>query len=157
MRLTPSYSFEKRNWTVLSLLLLLFLAPLSVPAQGTTDDLDMREANVVAVSFERSGGTYRFDVTLVHDDEGEAGYADWWQVETLDGTRLGRRTLLHAHSNAPFTRSERITLPEGIQRVIVRGHDQTHGYGGQAMVVDIVSGQTEVVRQGPERSDLSER
>jgi hypothetical protein len=60
--------------------------------------LDLREANVVDVAFEEQGGTYTFDVTLRHDDDGEDGYANWWQIERLDGTRLGRRELLHAHS-----------------------------------------------------------
>ncbi|WP_256288533.1 hypothetical protein [Halobellus inordinatus] len=66
---------------------------------GTTDDdgseatdespLDLREANVVGVSFEGRAGSYTFDVTLHHDDAGEDGYANWWQIERLDGTRLG--------------------------------------------------------------------
>jgi hypothetical protein len=122
----------------------------------TTEEApDLREANVVDVAFERSGGSFRFSVTLYHDDDGETGYADWWQVETLDGERLGRRTLLHAHSTAPFTRSETITVPEGVTYVVVRGHDQTHGYGGQAMVISLDSGETETVRQGPEPRDFS--
>jgi hypothetical protein len=123
-------------------------------ASGDTD-LDLREANVVDVAFEGSGGSYRFDVTLYHDDDGESGYADWWQVETLDGEQLGRRTLLHAHSTAPFTRSETVSVPEGVRYVVVRGHDQTHGYGGQAMVVDLETGATEPVRQGPEPRGFS--
>jgi hypothetical protein len=123
-------------------------------ASGDTD-LDLREANVVDVAFEGSGGSYRFDVTLYHDDDGESGYADWWQVETLDGEQLGRRTLLHAHSTAPFTRSETVSVPEGVRYVVVRGHDQTHGYGGQATVVDLETGATEPVRQGPEPRGFS--
>ena len=115
-----------------------------------TPELDLREANVVGVDVTRQNGSYRFAVTLYHDDDGESGYADWWQVETLDGEQLGRRTLLHAHSTAPFTRSETISIPEGISHVVVRGHDQTHGYGGQAMVVTLENGETEAVRQGPE-------
>jgi hypothetical protein len=122
---------------------------------STDDELDLREANVVDVSLSPSGGSYRFDVTLYHDDDGEDGYADWWQVETLDGERLGRRTLLHAHSTAPFTRSETISIPDGTTHVVVRGHDQTHGYGGQAMVVNVDTGETETVRQGPEPRDFS--
>jgi hypothetical protein len=118
-------------------------------------DLDLREANVVGVAFEGSGGSYRFDVTLYHDDDGESGYADWWQVETLDGEQLGRRTLLHAHSTAPFTRSETVSVPEGVRYVVVRGHDQTHGYGGQAMVVDLETGTSEPVRQGAEPREFS--
>jgi hypothetical protein len=119
------------------------------------DELDLREANVVEVAVSRSGGSYRFDVTLYHDDDGEDGYANWWQVETLDGRQLGRRELLHAHSTAPFTRSETVSIPDGTTYVVVRGHDQTHGYGGQAMVVNVDTGETETVRQGPEPRDLS--
>ncbi|WP_152040865.1 hypothetical protein [Salinigranum salinum] len=122
---------------------------------STDDDLDLREANVVGVSLSPSGGSYRFDVTLYHDDDGEDGYANWWQVETLDGEQLGRRTLLHAHSTAPFTRSETISVPDGTTHVVVRGHDQTHGYGGQAMVVNVDTGETQAVRQGPEPRDFS--
>jgi hypothetical protein len=123
---------------------------------GTGADLDLREANVVGVEVEADGDAYRFDVTLYHDDDGEDGYANWWQVESLDGERLGRRELLHAHSTDPFTRSETIEVPEGTTCVVVRGHDQTHGYGGQTMTVDVGSGETAIVRQGSERSSVSE-
>jgi hypothetical protein len=124
--------------------------------ETATPALDLREANVVGVEFEGEDGTYRFDVTLYHDDDGEDGYANWWQVESLTGDRLGRRTLLHAHSTAPFTRSETIDLPTGTTCVVVRGHDQTHGYGGQAMVVNVDTGATARVQQGPERQSVSE-
>ncbi|MFP3960025.1 MAG: hypothetical protein ACLFUM_10905 [Spirochaetaceae bacterium] len=128
-------------------------------AQGTEagdiDDLDLREANVTAVEIERTGGNrYRFAVTLIHDDAGEDGYADHWQVEAPDGSRLGRRELLHAHGTQEFTRSETIDMPRGIDEVVVRGHDQTHGYGGQAAVVDLESGEVRLIRQGPEPRDL---
>ncbi|GGN89897.1 hypothetical protein [Haloarcula pellucida] len=117
-----------------------------------TADLDLREANVTAVELAaESDGRYRFDVTLYHDDDGEDGYANWWQVETLDGEQLGRRDLLHAHSTAPFTRSETVTVPEDVGCVAVRGHDETHGYGGQAMLVRVPGGETTPVRQGRER------
>ncbi|WP_336359503.1 hypothetical protein [Haladaptatus sp. ZSTT2] len=118
--------------------------------QMTTEiDLDLREANVMAVAFEKTGETsYRFDVTLLHDDDGEEGYANWWQVETLDGEQLGRRELLHAHGTQEFTRSGTIDIPAGVSRVVVRGHDQIHGYGGQAMIVTLDTGETEAVQQG---------
>jgi hypothetical protein len=122
-----------------------------------TDELDLREANVVGVSVDHEGGdSYRFDVTLHHDDDGEDGYANWWQVESLDGSKLGRRELLHAHSQQPFTRSESIEVT-GDTCVVVRGHDQTHGYGGGAMVVDVESGETDTVRQGGERQPIDQR
>ena len=120
-------------------------------------DLDLREANVTAVSLEdRGGGEYRFSVELFHDDDGEDGYADWWQVETLDGERLGRRELLHPHSTAPFTRSETVALPDDVGCVVVRGHDQTHGYGGQLMAASVPDGATAAVRQGPEPAAVDE-
>ncbi|MFC4405652.1 hypothetical protein [Haloarchaeobius iranensis] len=115
-----------------------------------TDDLDLREANVVAVAAEDGDGSYAFDVTLHHDDDGEDGFVDWWQVERLDGSRLGRRELLHAHSRQPFTRSETIEIPGEVTCVVVRGHDRTHGYGGVAMLVDLESGATRRVDQGTE-------
>ena len=118
--------------------------PESSPTQS---DLDLREANVVGVEFDDLGdGRYRFNVTLLHDDDGEAPtYADWWQVDTQDGQELGRRVLTHAHSTAPFTRSQVIDIPDGVTMVIVRGHDMLHEYGGQAIRVNLQTGETEVV------------
>jgi len=117
---------------------------------GDSGGLDLREANVVGVEFDRQGGAYRFEVALHHDDEGEEGYANWWQVERRDGTRLGRRDLLHAHAQQPFTRSETVEIPNEVDCVIIRGHDQTHGYGGQAATVSLASEETRLVDQGPE-------
>ena len=114
-------------------------------------DLDLREANVVDVAVEPADDGYAFDVTLHHDDEGEDGYANWWQVERLDGTRLGRRELLHAHSDQPFTRSETVAVPDGVACVVVRGHDETHGYGGVAAAVDLDAGLVRLVDQGPDQ------
>ncbi|QLH84123.1 hypothetical protein [Halosimplex pelagicum] len=123
-----------------------------------TPDLDLREANVTAVEVESAGdGAYRFSVTLYHDDDGEDGYANWWQVETLDGERLGRRELLHAHSTAPFTRSATVEIPDGTACVVVRGHDETHGYGGRAMLVTVDGGATRAVDQGSEKRSLADR
>lgn len=122
-----------------------------------TDELDLREANVTDVSYESTGeNTYRFSVTLFHDDDGEAEYANWWQVEDLDGNNLGRRDLSHAHSTAPFTRSETIEVPPDIECVVVRGHDQVHGYGGQVMLVSVESGAMTTVRQGSEPGSFAE-
>lgn len=124
---------------------------------GTTDeDLDLREANVVAVTFrEEEEGTHSFDVTLYHDDDGEDGYADRWQVESLDGDCLGRRVLTHAHGTQRFTRSE--TVETGDRScVVVRGHDQTHGYGGRAVVLDLETAETNGYLQGEEPSSFDE-
>ena len=115
-----------------------------------TDELDLREANVTGVSVEQTGEGVRFDVTLHHDDDDEDGYANWWQLERLDGTRLGRRELAHAHGTREFTRSATIEVPDDSSCVVVRGHDETHGYGGQAMLVSVTDGATTAVQQGAE-------
>ena len=116
-------------------------------------DLDLQEANVTGVELEaRDDDTYRVSVTLIHDDDGEDGYANWWQVETLDGDRLGRRDLAHAHGTRAFTRSETVDVPEAVDCVVVRGHDRTHEYGGQAALVAPADGTVRTVRQGSDRS-----
>lgn len=111
------------------------------------EDLDMREANVLGVKFNQTGaGEFIFEVTLVHDDLGEAPeYADWWIVEDLNGVELGRRVLLHSHGNQPFTRSEIIHIPDDVEMVLIRAHDMQHGYGGQAMQVDLQTGEVKIV------------
>ncbi|WP_345786263.1 hypothetical protein [Halolamina sp.] len=119
-------------------------------------DLDLREANVVGVTVEQADGEYRFDVSLIHDDDGEDGYADWWQVETREGAELGRRDLLHAHGTQVFTRSSTISVPATVSEVVVRGHDETHGYGGQAMILTVETGETDAVKQGPEPQSFAE-
>jgi hypothetical protein len=121
---------------------------------GEAGELDLREANVVGVTVERQNGSIRFDVTLHHDDAGEDGYANWWQVERPDGTRLGRRDLLHPHASQPFTRSDTFALPADLTCVVVRGHDQTHGYGGRAMVVALDTGATRTLGQGTDRQAI---
>ena len=116
--------------------------------------LDLREANVVGVEVEPMGDSYRFSVTLYHDDDGEEGYTNWWQIETLSGERLGRRELSHPHGTTRFTRSKTIEIPSSTNRVVVRGHDQTHGYGGRAMVVTLDTGEMEIVKQGPKPQEI---
>jgi len=69
---------------------------------------------------------------------------------------LGRRELLHAHSTAPFTHSETVAVPDGVDCVVVRGHDRTHGYGGRAMLVGIPGGETAAVAQGGDRQSVAE-
>jgi len=115
-----------------------------------SENLDMREANVLDVTFERvDEQNYKFDVTLVHDDDGESPkFADAWQVEDLSGNILGVRILLHSHGNPPFTRSEIVPIPEDISTVIVRGHDMLHGHGGQSMKVNLITGAVEAFGEG---------
>lgn len=90
------------------------------------------EAVVEHVEATRAAdGTWRFDVTVRHADEGWDHYADAFTVEAADGTVLGTRTLLHPHvDEQPFTRSlSGVAVPDGATRVRVRAHDSVHGPG----------------------------
>ena len=90
------------------------------------------EAVVVAVeAVPEAGGTWRFTVTVRHDDESWDHYADKWQVLGPDGTVLGERVLLHPHvDEQPFTRSlGGVVIPAAVQKVEVRAHDTVDGWG----------------------------
>ena len=132
------------------------------PRTTPVDGLDLREANVTGVTVEdatdtdgRDATDYRLAVTLHHDDDGEAGYANWWQVETRSGRRLGRRDLAHSHGTRAFTRSATVTVPNVVETAVVRGHDQTHGYGGQAALVTLTDERVDLREQGPEPDDFA--
>jgi hypothetical protein len=98
------------------------------------------EADVVDVkAVRRQDRTYRFEVSVRHQDEGWEHYADRWDVVAPDGSLLGTRTLLHPHENEqPFTRSlDGVEIPANVERVTVRAHDKVHGYGGLTVEVNI--------------------
>ena len=73
----------------------------------------------------------RFDVTLSHPDTGWDHYADGWRIELADGTVLGTRVLGHPHVNEqPFTRSDQIAVPDGVDEIFVRTSDNVDGWAG---------------------------
>ncbi len=90
------------------------------------------EPQVVGVEAIQAGdGSWRFDVTVRHADEGWEHYADRWQVVGPDGVLLGERVLLHPHeTEQPFTRSlSGVLVPDGTAQVTVTAHDSVHGWG----------------------------
>lgn len=98
------------------------------------------EADVVAVEVQKQeSGTFRFDVTVRHADEGWDHYADKWVVADKDGNILGERVLLHPHVNEqPFTRSlSGIKIPDGLHTVLVMAHDSVHDWGGKVIEVAV--------------------
>jgi hypothetical protein len=96
------------------------------------------EADVVNVHV-RPGpsGTFGFDVSVRHADEGWDHYANKWEVLAPDGTVLGTRVLYHPHvGEQPFTRSlENVRVPADIGRITVRAFDSVHGDGGKTVTV----------------------
>ena len=111
-----------------------FILALMVPAMP----IYAGEADVIQVKVTTSAErTYRFDVTVLHDDTGWDHYADQWEIVAPDGKILGTRKLLHTHVNEqPFTRSlSGVGIPNNIQQVSVRAHDSVHAYGGKVMTL----------------------
>ncbi len=88
------------------------------------------DVDILNVEARESGGAWRFDVTLRHDDTGWDHYADGWEVLAPDGTSLGLRVLVHPHvEEMPFTRSlGGVAIPEGITEVVIRARDNIDGW-----------------------------
>lgn len=98
------------------------------------------EADVVEARAEReASGTWRFEVTVRHDDDGWKHFADRWEVVTPDGKVLATRVLMHPHeTEQPFTRSMAgIVIPPGVEEVVVRARDRLHGHGGAKVIVTL--------------------
>lgn len=98
------------------------------------------EADVVGVKISRSAdNSYRFDVTVRHNDTGWDEYADRWEVLDGIGNILGTRVLFHPHVNEqPFTRSlTGVKIPPDIASVTIRAHDKVHEFGGKEMTVKV--------------------
>jgi len=98
------------------------------------------KADIVKVAVSESApGTFRFDVSVRHGDEGWDHYANLWQVVGPDGGVLGTRVLLHPHdSEQPFTRGlNGVAIPAGIRTVVIRARDSVHDFGGKEMRVDL--------------------
>ena len=98
------------------------------------------EADVVSAKIRKSGThTFAFSVTLRHHDTGWNHYADKWEVVGVDGTVYGTRVLAHPHvDEQPFTRGlSGVTIPGGINKVVLRAHDSIHKYGGKTITIDL--------------------
>ena len=96
------------------------------------------EADVLDVKVKMAAdGTYRFDVTVRHADEGWDHYADAFEVLSPGGDVLATRVLAHPHeTEQPFSRSlSSVRIPSELSNVEVRAHDKVHGFGGKVVRV----------------------
>ncbi|WP_020593632.1 hypothetical protein [Kiloniella laminariae] len=121
-----------------SLLFAFVFAPVLIG--GVSGPVFAGEADVLSVeAVKERGGSWRFNVSVRHDDTGWDHYADKWEIVSQEGLVLGTRVLHHPHENEqPFVRSlSGVILPEGTTRVIVRAHDTVHGLGGIEKIVDL--------------------
>ena len=125
------------------------LPPTETPATTAEQpagnpNLDFAQVQFVQAT-QTGNGTWRFDVTVRHNDQGWDHYADLWQVLDPDGNLLGERVLLHPHdTEQPFTRSQSgIAIPPEVTQVTVRAKCTVHGFGGQEVVVDLATAEGE--------------
>ncbi len=112
--------------------LLLVSLFLSIPGYAN-------QAKITEVDVTENNGSFRFDVTLRHEDAGWDHYADGWEVLSPAGAVLGKRVLAHPHvSEQPFTRSlSGVKIPQELSTVSIRAHDSVHGYNKKVFEVSL--------------------
>lgn len=106
---------------------------MSVPAVPVLADTP----KVINARIIKLGKTsYEFHVTVQHEDTSWDHYADRWEVIGPGGRVLGTRVLYHPHiGERQFTRKLRgVTIPQGVEHVIIRVHDKVHGYGREKLI-----------------------
>jgi hypothetical protein len=93
---------------------------------------------IVKTRFEYRAGTWYVNTTLRHDDTGWDHYADAWRVMDEKGNVISTRTLFHPHENEqPFTRSQSMEIPKGVNIVYVEAHCKVSGWSKQRVRVDL--------------------
>ncbi len=126
-------------------------------AEESEDDLNWAQVRYVT-AVQATDATWRFDVTVEHNDEGWDHYANAWQVvDPREMQAIGERVLLHPHDNEqPFTRSlSGIRIPVELTTVIVRARCEQHGFGGQTVLIDLTTGGGEHYEVRPQAIDQS--
>lgn len=128
-------------------LILLLFATLSTLSSKVASDvgidygstsLDFAQVTHAQAS-QHPNGSWCFDASVRHNDQGWEHYANGWEVVDLEGNQLGYRHLAHPHDNEqPFTRSQcGIRIPPEISKVIVRAKCNEHGFGGKPFIVEL--------------------
>ncbi len=106
----------------------------------TTPASTANQADVINVKASQADDkTWRFDVTLKHDDEGWDHYANQWVITDLDNKILATRTLYHPHVHEqPFTRNiQGVKIPDSITRVKIIARDSVHQRTGKVVEYDL--------------------
>lgn len=105
-----------------------------------SDDAEQEFPDILEAELTHEpGDEYTIAVTVSSPYDTPERYADGWRVMTMDGDVLAEHDLAHDHANEqPFTRSRGpFTIPSDIQEVVVEGHDQANGYGGETVTIAV--------------------
>lgn len=116
-------------WISTLLIIMTFSTQSSAGGADVIDASAMRESN----------GRYTVSATILHKDEGWKHYVNRFEVLTPDGKLIGARYLGHPHVNEqPFTRSATsVNVPEGINEIRIRAHDNVHGFSGKEFTLKL--------------------
>ena len=115
-------------------------AMLNLASAQTTDVKNQKYPDVVNVKVHARGADrFDFDATISSPYDSPQRYADAFRVMRSDGVAYGERTLFHDHAGEqPFTRDlYGVTIPAGVQTVVVQARDQKYGYGGKTLQVKL--------------------
>jgi hypothetical protein len=115
------------------------LLAVMVVMLGISTPVFAGDPEIVGVAVEKTGMTWRMDVTIRHDDTGWDHYADGWEVLDAAGNRLGYRKLMHPHvAEQPFTRSlSSLVVPDGTREVFVRARCSKKGWSDERVRVEL--------------------
>lgn len=124
-----------RSWIKRTAIAAFFAATIMPAWHAMAGQASVLDVTVLA----NEDGTYGFNVTVSHADEGWKHYADKWEILDADGKVIASRVLYHPHvDEQPFTRSlGRVEIPIGVTTVTVRAHDTVHGDGARTFSVDL--------------------
>ena len=108
----------------------------------STNIANANDVEVVDVkAIQSKDKTWRFSVTLKHDDEGWDHYANEWQVIAPDDKILATRTLYHPHvDEQPFTRgTQGVKISDDIKTVRIIAKDTVHGLSKNAVELELAT------------------
>jgi hypothetical protein len=94
---------------------------------------------VTGARAEKIGGLWMIEVTLAHKDTGWDHYANGFEVQAPDGTRLGYRELTHPHvGEASFQWAlTGLKIPDDISYVLIRPRCSLVGWSAEPVRLDL--------------------
>jgi hypothetical protein len=103
------------------------------------------EPRVTWVEVTEEVRSHTVTAVLEHDDEAAYHFLDGWRVTTSEGEVLAEQGFEHPRPQAPPRRATLtgIRLPEGVERIRVEAHDRLHGWGDDAVEVELDGERTE--------------
>jgi hypothetical protein len=121
-----------RNFNSQLIAFILLLIPLHFSSANPADVIDVK-------ATQSKDKSWRFDVTIKHDDKGWDHYVNQWIVVAPDNKILATRTLYHPHIHEqPFTRNiQGVSIPKTVTKVRIIARDSVHQRTGKIIKYDL--------------------